>query len=152
MERWPSPVEGDGLENRYGSLAHREFKSLPLRHALLSPEVRPSESFGLLRAEHDPARIEVLGVGFVCRAAEHVDHAAHPQITEAGGSNKIRVLPDEECSGDSTRPEVDISNRILRKGFLHHDISNLQSPARLEHTMDFPEDGFLVRAQVDHAI
>ena len=30
-ERWPSPVEGDGLENRYGSLAHREFKSLPLR-------------------------------------------------------------------------------------------------------------------------
>src|SRR5437588_1454096 len=31
-ERWPSPVEGDGLENRYGSLAHREFKSLPLRH------------------------------------------------------------------------------------------------------------------------
>ena len=32
LERWPSPVEGDGLENRYGSLAHREFKSLPLRH------------------------------------------------------------------------------------------------------------------------
>src|SRR5438093_8556471 len=32
VERWPSPVEGDGLENRYGSLAHREFKSLPLRH------------------------------------------------------------------------------------------------------------------------
>src|SRR5260370_19639402 len=31
VERWPSPVEGDGLENRYGSLAHREFKSLPLR-------------------------------------------------------------------------------------------------------------------------
>src|SRR5213592_4597453 len=31
LERWPSPVEGDGLENRYGSLAHREFKSLPLR-------------------------------------------------------------------------------------------------------------------------
>src|SRR2546422_10750646 len=32
LERWPSPVEGDGLENRYGSLAHREFKSPPLRH------------------------------------------------------------------------------------------------------------------------
>src|SRR6266852_7997275 len=26
-------VEGGGLENRYGSLAHREFESLPLRHA-----------------------------------------------------------------------------------------------------------------------
>ena len=25
-------VEGGGLENRYGSLAHREFESLPLRH------------------------------------------------------------------------------------------------------------------------
>src|SRR4030081_3667798 len=34
LERWPSPVEGDGLENRYGSLAHREFKSLPLRQPL----------------------------------------------------------------------------------------------------------------------
>ena len=120
--------------------------------ASVSRILRPSESLGLPRAEHDPAGIEVLSVGFVCRAAEHVDHAAHPQITEAGGSNEVRVLPDEECSGDSTRPEVDISNRILRKGFLHHDISNLQPPARLEHSIDFPEDRSLVWAQVDHAI
>src|SRR5207247_7011089 len=34
LERWPSPVEGDGLENRYGSLAHREFKSLLLRQSI----------------------------------------------------------------------------------------------------------------------
>src|SRR5207237_10187587 len=39
LERWPSPVEGDGLENRYGSLAHREFKSLPLR-SLPAPNLR----------------------------------------------------------------------------------------------------------------
>lgn len=114
--------------------------------------LRPTDSFGLLRAEDDPARIEVLGVGFVCRAAEHVDHAAHPHITEAGGSNDVRVLPNEECSSDSTRPEVDIGDRILRKRFLHYDISNLQPPARLEHSIDFPKDRSLVWAQVDHAI
>ncbi len=59
LERWPSPVEGDGLENRYGSLAHREFESLPLRHfprhqlrlstspvfARLAPTVRRSRAF-----------------------------------------------------------------------------------------------------------
>ena len=112
----------------------------------------PSESFGLPRAEHDPARIEVLGVGFVRRAAEHVDHAAHPHITEARGSNDVRVLLNEECSSDSTRPEVNIGNRIFRKGFLHHDISDLKPAAGLEHSIDFPEDRSLVWAQVDHAI
>ena len=40
MERWPSPVEGDGLENRYGSLAHREFKSLPLRQTVCIHRLR----------------------------------------------------------------------------------------------------------------
>src|SRR5206468_2717827 len=45
-------VEGGGLENRYGSLAHREFESLPLRHrhsARLDPNARVArENLALL--------------------------------------------------------------------------------------------------------
>ena len=46
LERWPSPVEGDGLENRYGSLAHREFKSLPLRSTRVRLGSAPSSRLG----------------------------------------------------------------------------------------------------------
>ncbi len=46
-------VEGGGLENRYGSLAHREFESLPLRQFF---------KFGLPDARGGVGRIRLAGL------------------------------------------------------------------------------------------
>src|SRR6266446_8916024 len=45
-EMWPSPVEGDGLENRYESLAHREFK--------ISPSPPRTSASAICRRPSDP--------------------------------------------------------------------------------------------------
>ncbi len=103
-------------------------------------------------AEDDAAGVEVLSVRFVRGAAENVDHAANADVGESRRSNDSHVLLDEECTRDSTGPEIDVSDRVVRQRLLDDDVSYLHATSRSQHSMDFVVDTELVRAEVDHSI
>ena len=105
-----------------------------------------------LCAEDDASSVEVPGVRLVGRTAEDVDHAADPELGESSCLNDPCVLLNEECSCNSTCPEVNIRDRVIRQRLLHHDIGDLQASSGHHHSIDFLEDPQLVRTQVDDAI
>ena len=78
-------VEGGGLENRYGSLAHREFESLPLR----SSRVPPMNSARFAQTAHFP------------RGIPPVLHLPHLR------NHNVRTVVDV-CGGEPQQPKSSV--------------------------------------------
>jgi hypothetical protein len=58
----------------------------------------------------------------------------------------------QQSAGNSPRPQVDVAPGTLWDWLLNQDIGNLESPARLENSVQLLEDSVFVWGQVDRAI
>src|SRR5207244_11924748 len=55
-------------------------------------------------------------------------------------------------AGDSTRPEIDVTKRLLRDTALKADVRYRHPASGLKHPKDLTVDAELVGAEIDHAI
>ena len=101
------------------------------------------------------------------RIAVYFEHPCFPLTASAaegvaGGPNldvdKTRLfehpLPAcaRQATGDSSSPQIDVTDSRLGHGFGVSDIGELQPSARSQHAQDLCEDLTLVSAQIDDAV
>ena len=94
---------GGSSENRYGSLAHREFKSLPLRHS-------PQNAYRNLRR---PSRAKTSALHGILRAGSprsKQEHRHRPREVDHRSRSRCRCkqphIPFQATLGPSIRPFV----------------------------------------------
>ena len=86
----------------------------------------------------DAARVELLGVGLMLRAGEHVDLGSPSNVLEAGAGKDPLPLCFQQSTGNSARPEVDVILRLLRHFLVYDDVADLEAAARLQDAVDLP--------------
>lgn len=91
-------------------------------------------------------------VGLAGRAAEGVDGWSDLDVGEADFGEHLMPALTGQPAGNSTGPQVDVTQSLRWNGSPIGDVGELQHPARCEHAVDLVEDGALVGAQVDHAV
>ena len=103
-------------------------------------------------AEDNASSVEIFRIGFMRRATEDIDHAADPNICESRRSHNFHVLLDEERSRNSTCPQVDVGDRVIRQRLLDDDVGDLKPSARPQDPIDLPKDRQLVGAKIDDTV
>lgn len=86
------------------------------------------------------------GILFATRTAEHIDRRANLTIDKAGLAQHFAPACTRQATGDSSRPQVNVSNRLLGDFVSVGDIGKLQPATRLEHTEYLVENSLLIDA------
>ncbi len=86
------------------------------------------------------------------RAGVYVSTPGDLEVDESGGDHCGLELCIQQSAGDSPLPEVDVSLALLRHGFLHEDVADLQAAGRLEHSRHLPQSGKLVGKEIQHTV
>ncbi len=88
-------------------------------------------------------------VGYVFVVVVFMDNLL---IFKACGPHGANELCIQQSAGNSTRPERDVFERILRHRVLHQNVAHLQPPAGLEHTEPLAQSLGFVEREVKHAV
>jgi len=106
----------------------------------------------LPRPEVDADRAELRGVRRLRRAAEHVRTPGDLEVHESRGDDRRLELCFQQSAGDSTRPQIDVTQSAVRERLADDNVGDLDTAARLEHTGDFGHGAFFLGDEVEHAI
>jgi hypothetical protein len=93
-----------------------------------------------------------LGRPFLGRSGEAVESLEHPDIGEAGRLEDADELCFQQSTGDSTRPEIDVSERAVGKDLADDNVRDLRASAWFQHTRDLPDSVRLVWHEVEDAV
>jgi hypothetical protein len=83
---------------------------------------------------------------------EGVDWIRQLDVEKAGAGDHRLPPCTRQGTGDSTSPEIDIAEGLLRNGTFKADISHRHSAARLQYPEDLSINADLVWAEVDHPV
>src|SRR5256712_2198516 len=75
-----------------------------------------------------------------------------PDIAESRILNRRQVFLLHSCASDAVRPELRVQPAYRTDVLFDDDICELQVPASLQHSEDFPERGGLVWHEVQHPV
>lgn len=110
-------------------------------------------SRGGFARQHIGAADAVFASGIFFRGgAEAVEAGRHAHIFKAQVAQISNQLRLRQSAGDSTRPQVNVSARVLIESGVEHNIGKLQPTARTQHAADFGKGFFFFRNEVEHAI
>src|SRR2546426_472399 len=73
-------------------------------------------------------------------------------VLESRRPNRLHVLRLHGCAADAVRPELRVQAAYGAHVHLHHDVCELEAPARFQHTENLPEGRGLVRYEVQHSV
>ena len=74
-----------------------------------------------------------LGRTFFCRSGEAIESAENAYACETGRREDANELCFQQSTGNSTRPEVDVSERVVGQDFANHDVRHLYAPVTFKH-------------------
>ncbi len=100
----------------------------------------------------DAARVEFLRIRFVFAPGEDIDFVRQDNFRETGLRQHLAPLCFQQSTGNSAAPEFDVALRLLRHFDMDEDVAHLDAPAGLEYTEHLAKDGWLIGAEVDHAV
>src|SRR5262245_24160527 len=84
------------------------------------------------------------GRGLLGRTLEALEASGDGDFREAGRSKYVDHLCFQQSAGDSTGPQVDIAEAVLRQDFADDDVANLRPAAGLEHARDLGDRALLL--------
>jgi hypothetical protein len=87
----------------------------------------------LSRPEIDADRPELRRARRLWRTAEHIGVPSDLEIHEPGGHDRGLKLRFQQSPGDSAFPQVDVTLGGVGNSFGHHDVTDLQPTAGLQH-------------------
>ena len=104
------------------------------------------------RSDRVPQRAEFPSTLLSACAGESVEWIRQLDIDQTRTGDHRLPPCTRQGPRDSTRPEIDIAESVLRHWTLKADIRQRHPAAWLQHAEDLPVDADLVRAEVDHPI
>ena len=104
------------------------------------------------RQEGDAQRPEFYRGGLLGRIAEHILSPHNFEVLKTRVNDHCFQFCFQQSAGNSAGPQLDVFLCRFRDCFLNHEVGNLETAARLEYSIHFPENGRLVRAEVDHTV
>ena len=85
-----------------------------------------------------------LSRAFFCRSGEAIELVENAYVRESSSREDANELCFQQSTGDSTRPQVDVSKCAVGQDFADHDVRNLRAPATLEHACDLADSSLFV--------
>jgi len=89
---------------------------------------------------------------FLRGSLEAVEEMAGSGISESESLHYFHHLCNLQSAGNSPGPQVNVISGILREFSSHDDIGELQAASRFHDPEEFPEDGLLVRGEIDDTV
>ena len=93
-----------------------------------------------------------LGCTVLRCAGEAIEPVENVHPGETGGLEDADELCFQQSTGDSTGPEVDISESAVWKDFADDDVRDLHAATRLQHARDFADGPGFVGHEIEHAV
>jgi hypothetical protein len=86
------------------------------------------------------------------RAAKDIGLPRDLEIDKTGGYDRSLELCFQQSTGNSARPQVDLTFSALRNRFLDQDVTDLQAPTGLENARHFLQGCGFIWDQIEDAI
>lgn len=92
------------------------------------------------------------GRAFFGGAVETREPRRNPRLGEPGGLKCCNELCFQQSACDSTGPQVDVTQRLVREHLADHDVGDLDAAPGLEDAGDLGDCAVLVRYEIEHAV
>ncbi len=112
-----------------------------------SPVIR-----GTNRRQVDADDAVAPGGALLRRAREALESRGDSRLRETGRLESTDELCFQQSAGDSTRPEIDVPERVVRKDLANDDVRNLDAAPWLEDARDLGDGAALVGHEVQDAV